>query len=621
MLRGEKAIDLTDGNPNTRSILRKLEEPIAMPFADGSPLEDVLRYVKIATKGAGDRGIPMYVDPVALQEAEETMTSLVYLDLDGVPLKDTLQLMLRQVGLAYVVKDGLLRITSPLDVDDNDPWQGWRESRPLEEVFPVSLIDAKDSDRMGLSDVHGAGNLDIGLAGLRGAHGMMSLPPTDSGDGQSPSGFLEKKRQLQGLNPGAPKSTTSPGAPVGRPPTGAAGGAAASGKGRAPGRDDPPTVRPRANAAPKNLIEVKPDNRPVILSKTNDRRKFWREYFKKHKDDKDLVEHLREDLRFYNLNHKTADVEACATEFMEAHPDLVEAWMYIALAIAIKENKRPESDFKRAMKYAANTAERSRNPNEVVLAADFLFENGQYERAGQLIDLAADLVPHQAVPLVMSINLAAKTKDPNRMAIAVEKLLSLGWPGQDERIRRDAHRMVEKLAKTLREDGRDKEADDLMAKLPEIEARDLFIRLTWAGRAGLDLKVDEPLGATASFLIPRTVFGGAMVKSGHGTIPEDVYVCPRGFDGDYKVRIDTFFNDPQKPATTATLEVITHEGTPQEHKETHKIILGSKRPAPVVITLKGGRRKTVMPFLAPPKAVQSTVEEKPKTKPPAAAKR
>ena len=40
------------------------------------------------------------------------MTSPVTLDLEGVPLKTTLRLMLKQLGLAYCVKDGLLIISS-----------------------------------------------------------------------------------------------------------------------------------------------------------------------------------------------------------------------------------------------------------------------------------------------------------------------------------------------------------------------------------------------------------------------------------------------------------------------------------------------------------------------------
>ena len=103
------------------------------------------------------------------------------------------------------------------------------------------------------------------------------------------------------------------------------------------------------------------------------------------------------------------------------------------------------------------------------------------------------------------------------------------------------------------------EADTLLAKLAQAEARDLFIRLTWDGDADYDLAVEEPLGATASYQTPRTVFGGSLVKNGYGSHPEEVYVCPRGFDGDYKVRITTIYTNPSKPVTHLTLETIAHE--------------------------------------------------------------
>jgi hypothetical protein len=93
-------------------ILGKLEEPLAMNFPQEQPLEDVLKYIKQATQGAGYGGIPIYVDPIGLQEAEKTMTSPVSIDLEGVPLRRTLQLLLTQLGLCYYVDDGLLVITS-----------------------------------------------------------------------------------------------------------------------------------------------------------------------------------------------------------------------------------------------------------------------------------------------------------------------------------------------------------------------------------------------------------------------------------------------------------------------------------------------------------------------------
>ena len=41
-----KAVDLLDRDPKTKAILAKLDEPISMSFANETPLEDVLKYIK-----------------------------------------------------------------------------------------------------------------------------------------------------------------------------------------------------------------------------------------------------------------------------------------------------------------------------------------------------------------------------------------------------------------------------------------------------------------------------------------------------------------------------------------------------------------------------------------------
>ena len=101
-----------DESPKTKAILKKLDEPISMNFANETPLEDIIKYIKSATQGPTDTGIPIYVDPVGLKQADATLESAVTLDLEGVPLKTTLRLLLRQLNLAYCVKDGLLIISS-----------------------------------------------------------------------------------------------------------------------------------------------------------------------------------------------------------------------------------------------------------------------------------------------------------------------------------------------------------------------------------------------------------------------------------------------------------------------------------------------------------------------------
>ncbi len=106
----------------SRMILEKLEEPISMSFLEETPLEDLLKYIHQATTSRTYSGIPIYVDPIGLQEAEKTMSSTVRnMELEGVPLRRTLQLMLKQLDLAYFVEDGVLCVTSLKSMGRFDP--------------------------------------------------------------------------------------------------------------------------------------------------------------------------------------------------------------------------------------------------------------------------------------------------------------------------------------------------------------------------------------------------------------------------------------------------------------------------------------------------------------------
>src|SRR5258705_2563505 len=151
-----RAVDLLDRDPKTKSILSKLEEPVSMSFANETEVEDVLKYIRSETQGQNDSGLPIYVVPVGLNEAEKSLTSPVTLDLEGVPLKTTLRLLLKQLGLTYTVKDGLLTITSESS-----------EDQPTEiRVYPVA-----DLAIIPLSLMGGGGG--------RGGMGRRIVPPGD----------------------------------------------------------------------------------------------------------------------------------------------------------------------------------------------------------------------------------------------------------------------------------------------------------------------------------------------------------------------------------------------------------------------------------------------------------
>jgi hypothetical protein len=110
-----------------------------MTFPDPTPIRDVLRYVTLATATPTHAGIPIYLDPIGLQEAERTPTSTVTIDLLGVPLKTTLRRCLDQLGLYYHVQDGYLRVTGESEITagaDRDliaynPQWNWPDSGEL----------------------------------------------------------------------------------------------------------------------------------------------------------------------------------------------------------------------------------------------------------------------------------------------------------------------------------------------------------------------------------------------------------------------------------------------------------------------------------------------------------
>jgi hypothetical protein len=103
-------------------ILEALEQPVWMHFVDETSLNDVVKFIKSATRGPDGKDIPIYVDPIGLSEADKNMLSTVRgIDLEGVPLKTALEICLERLDLKYEVRDGLLRITSA-ESEMHDPF-------------------------------------------------------------------------------------------------------------------------------------------------------------------------------------------------------------------------------------------------------------------------------------------------------------------------------------------------------------------------------------------------------------------------------------------------------------------------------------------------------------------
>jgi hypothetical protein len=96
-----------------QAVLDAMDNKVVMAFPDKTPLEDVVRYLRVATKNDHlPNGIPIVVDPSSIPDPELTMRKVVILKADDLTLKESLTLLLRQVDLVWTVKEGLLVISA-----------------------------------------------------------------------------------------------------------------------------------------------------------------------------------------------------------------------------------------------------------------------------------------------------------------------------------------------------------------------------------------------------------------------------------------------------------------------------------------------------------------------------
>lgn len=359
--------------------------------------------------------------------------------------------------------------------------------------------------------------------------------------------------------------------------------------------------RGKPDTAPPPQIKSRPSTKSqpkTPQSSAVEPAKFWDSYFADPKRDESATD-LFEMVTLLRQDQKFLDVEAVIWAYLKHRPKNSEPWMYEALALAMEINQRDSEKIKVAWSYATTLAARSQDPNDQLRVADMLLIRKDYPPVGKLLDQAMEKLPHRAEPAMMSIKLALETIDTDRFSDATERILSLGWPGADDQMRNLITNNAQLLARQLQAKHREDDAESLLSRLQTSLQRDVVVRLSWSGHADLDLAVEDP-GGIASFKNPRTVFGGAILRNGYGKNSEELYSCPRAFDGKYTLRVSVIYDDPANPAKDVNLEIILYEGTSRETKLRKSVDL--KSLTPIDFTVSGGRRQKALPYVAPPAA-------------------
>jgi hypothetical protein len=142
------------------------------------------------------------------------------------------------------------------------------------------------------------------------------------------------------------------------------------------------------------------------------------------------------------------------------------------------------------------------------------------------------------------------------------------------------------LAKALRGSGRHQEAEAMLEGVKREQTRDLVIHLTYQGDASLRLEVTEPIGTVCSSRHRQSPGGGTLLGERIGDNSGSTYVAAEAFSGQYRITVHRAWGRPL--GSKATLEIVEHEGTPDETLRRETLEL--KDEAAISVPLDEGRR-------------------------------
>ena len=274
-----------------------------------------------------------------------------------------------------------------------------------------------------------------------------------------------------------------------------------------------------------------------------------------------------------------------AAEFLKANLRqniVVEPWVYKSLAIALRESGGSAEEIERAEVSVADLE--PMDAGGYLLAARALSEDKNYERAVAFCREAAALSPGLPHAYADAVRYAELGKDAKSIEWAASRLLRQEWPVRNAELQTLAMDKIELLAKQLKP----AEAARLRESVQGHRRRDLVIKMNFQGEADLDLRVEEPTGTMCSAHAKQTVNGGTLLADSLANLTSETYVAPEAFSGKYRVSIERVWGKPL--GGKAQLEIVRHQGTPEETSELITLKIDSNVTKPIVIDFEGGRR-------------------------------
>ena len=534
------SMDLARRGTAEQKIDAALNSTTQLEFTD-APLQDVIDYLKQTKE------IEIQLDKRVLEDVNVTSDTPVTINVKGISLKSALRIMLRnmQPELTYMIKNEVLLITTP-DVASEEL---------TVKVYPVADLALPIPQGMGMGG--GMGGMGGGGGGMFGLPRdlLPLLPKIPTGGFQA----FAVKDDVNVLDKAAKGNDAS--------------------KKALPAKEQAPATIDKRPA--KIELEIAEGAKPEVV---------WERYFSTTDPQPKAV---REAVRRLVSEQKYDHVIALIGAALRHHH--YQPWMYEALALALDAAGRPKADVERAIMSAVDLVD---NTADLLYIGDYLSRMDLNERALQIYRQAASLEPLRPEPYMLGLRAARATKDIEGLKWASLGILSQAWPKEQAKVWQDGMGVSKEVLDKLRAEKRTKEADQFLAALNEAVARDCVVIVTWTGDGDLDVLVEEPSGTVCSLRNPRTTAGGTLLDDAIRQTGRDsfgghsmVYVCPKGFDGQYKMLIRRVWGNVT--ASKVNVEVITHDLTPRAVDVRKRIPL-EKDEAAVAFSLKDGRRKEAL---------------------------
>jgi tetratricopeptide (TPR) repeat protein len=564
--RKKYVLDLGN-NPAEQKIIDELDNETRMTFFD-TPLKDVIDTIK------GQHNIPIIIDERALTDIGFDSSMSVNIDLKGISLRSGLKLMLRSLGLTYVINDEVLKITTPEAA----------ESELIVRTYEVGDLVMPIPSGMGFGGMGGGG---MGMGGGQQGGGMgggqqgggMGM---GGGGGGGMGGFQNVEDELSLGTKTAP--------------------ATAPASARA---DKSKTDIPKAIEQQLTVIDHQPKDGESLDT-------AWNRYFKSIVDlsDEAVAQHGRQ-IRFtvqlkmiqaqrlhaqggQDTEEKAAKAkrlvdESIAIMLAAMRNEQSQFWMYEGLGLAMQANHAPLREVERALMSAIDY---SNNSESLLAVGIYMSEVGLHKRALSILQDVSEVNPYRPEPYVRGLAIAKRLGDLEGLKWATAGILAQAWTNDQKHIELDARHTAQALAIQLKQAGHEQAAKEFAQSISEQTARDCRIVVTWTGNADIDLHVQEPAGTVCSIQNDRTTSGGVMLgdtfaMAGNQPVNgySESYVCPRAFKGEYRLLIRRVWGNVT--AGKVTVDIYTDN---PDRPHIHEQIQLDNKDAVVIFDVLHGRR-------------------------------